>query len=131
MLVPVLHIRVDAQEHLECLFGEHVHSLPEVATSDLICSFLPREKIIDHSAAHIEADFLKLLIDLLGAMVVRLSDQFADEDAVGEGQKLTVNLRLLVEHLFAYFCVLGVLFLLCHSFTNYKINLFVTIFKLN
>ena len=131
LTVPVLNISVDAQEHLEGLFGEHVHSLTEAAAGDLIHGFLPREKIIDHSTPHIEADLFELLIDLLCAMVIRLSDQLADEDSVGERQKLTVDLRLLVEHLFTYFRVLGVLFCLCHSFTNYVMNLFVTIFKLN
>ena len=130
LTVPVLNIRVDAQEHLERLFGEHVHSLSEAAAGDLIRGFLPREKIIDHSTPHIEADLFELLIDLLCTVVIRLSDQLADEDSVGQRQKLTVDLRLLVEHLFTYFRVLGVLFLLCHSFTNYIMNLFVTISKI-
>ena len=130
LIVPVLNICVDAQEHLERLFGEHVHRLSEAAAGDLIRGFLPCEKIIDHSTPHIVADLFELLIDLLCTMVIRLSDQLADEDSVGQRQQLTVDLWLLVEHLFTYFRVLGVLFLLCHSFTNYIMNLFVTISKI-
>ena len=130
LTVPVCDISVDAKEHLEGLLGEHVHSLTEAAAGDLIRGFLPREKIIDHSTSHIEANLFELLIDLLSTMVIRLSDQLADEDTVSQRQKLTVDLRLFVEHCFTYFRVLGVLFLLCHSFTNYIMNLFITISKI-
>ena len=110
--VPVLDVRVDAQKHLECLLCKHIHRLSEVSARHLVRSLLSSEKIVNHSTAHVIADLFKLLVDLLGAVVIGLSDQLADEDTVCEGEELAIYLGLLVEHLFADFRVLGVLFLL-------------------
>ena len=82
--VPVLDVCVDAQKHLECLLGKHLHRLPEVSARHLVRSPLPGEKIVNHSTAHVIADLFKLLVDLLRAVVVGLSDQLADENTVCE-----------------------------------------------